>query len=446
MTVQSEELLEKIRQQFDFGPYPRIPIDAAPPLEPQRLFNLNWITPYYMRYQRLPKVANLSILDVGCGTGYKALGMWKANPGAKIVGIDISPKSIELAQQRFEFNQIPDATFQVLDVAELSQLNQQFDYINCDELLYLFPNPAEVLGLMRQVLKPQGIIHSNLHSSLQRAAFFRAQEMFRLMGLMDENPEETEIQLALEILKSLKPEVDLRRRTYPNDQDLAENVSDQDVLMNLLFQGDKGYTITELFSYLREAGLEFISMINPRQWEILDLFKNVDDLPVFVAMGLDEIEIEDRLRLFELIHPRHRLLDFWCGHPVDASEIAKPASAWGDGDWSEATIQLHPQLATDAIKQFVVEAIASGRGCNLGKFLPLNSGIAPDLSIPLMAAILPLWDGPQTLSDLVSRYARLYPIDPLTGDPVDVQEAQQQIQGFLLSLEVLMYLLLEPGA
>jgi len=66
--------------------------------------------------------------------------------------------------------------------------------------------------------------------------------------------------------------------------------------MNYLLQGDKGFTITE---YCSEADLEFISMVNWRQWDLMDLFKEKDpeNLPVFLAMSLPETTLEERLHL-----------------------------------------------------------------------------------------------------------------------------------------------------
>jgi len=68
-------------------------------------------------------------------------------------------------------------------------------------------------------------------------------------------------------------------RWATNQKDCSD---EQRFLMNHLLQGDKGYTITEIFSALRTAELEFISMVNWRQWDLMDLFKEKDpeNLPV----------------------------------------------------------------------------------------------------------------------------------------------------------------------
>lgn len=173
MPSQSSELVEKIRQQFDSAPYPRIPIDKSPKDNPNLLYIHNLVTSYYLRNQKFIESKEKVILDAGCGTGYKSLVLAQANPEAKIVGIDISEESIKLARHRLAYHGYDNAEFYVLPVEDLPKLNYKFDYINCDELLYLFPNPAIALQAMKEVLQPNGIIRSNLHSAIQRVNFFR---------------------------------------------------------------------------------------------------------------------------------------------------------------------------------------------------------------------------------------------------------------------------------
>lgn len=73
-----------------------------------------------------------------------------------------------------------------------------------------------------------------------------------------------------------------------------EKVKDLEwIQMNYLFIGDKGYSILEVFVVLKSLNLEFISMLKWRQWEVLDLFKNEDDLLVFFVVGLFEIFLEE---------------------------------------------------------------------------------------------------------------------------------------------------------
>ncbi len=226
MDNQASELLEKIRQQFDFDPYPRIPLDRSPKNQSSLLAIHNLVMPYYLRNKKVINPERKIILDAGCGTGYKSLVLAEANPGSKIIGIDISEQSIELARERLVYHGFDNAEFYKLSIYELPALGLEFDYINCDELLYLFSEPAMALKVMKSVLKPEGIIRSNLHSDLQRHRFFRAQEVFRIMGLMDGNPEDMEIDIALETMKALKDHIDLKVRTWSSSYEGEDKLWD----------------------------------------------------------------------------------------------------------------------------------------------------------------------------------------------------------------------------
>ena len=439
MDENAAELLEKIRQQFDFGPYPRIAIDKSPKEDTSALYFHTLVTPYYLRYQKVFDTKHQLILDAGCGTGYKSLVLAEANPGSKIVGIDISEQSLELARQRFKHHGLDNGEFHLLSIYELPKLGLEFDYINCDELLYLFPEPAVALEAMKSVLKPQGIIRSNLHSSLQRFSLFRVQELFRMMGLMDSNPENMEIEIALETMKALKDGVDLKARTWSPSYEGEDGK--EAVLMNYLFQGDKGYTISDLFAALRAADLEFISMVNWRQWKLRDLFKEPDNLPVFLAMSLPEISVEEQLHLFELLHPIHRLLDFWCGHPNQAEPFV-PVAEWQSSDWQTAKVHLHPQLRTPAVKEEIVRCTTQLHPFEISKHLPVT-GVQSLIDSAVAACLLPLLDSAQSMQSLVERWQKLRPVHPLTLELTTEEEAFEILRQALTGLEDYGYVLLE---
>ncbi|MFN9816529.1 MAG: class I SAM-dependent methyltransferase, partial [Pseudanabaena sp.] len=157
MTDVQSDLLDKIRQQFDSSPYPRIPLEKSPKDNPNDLYIHNLVTSFYLRNQRVIDTKDKVILDAGCGSGWKSLVLAEANPRAKLVGIDISAESVDLAKERLKYHGFGDAEFFVTSIEDLPSLGYQFDYINCDELLYLFPEPANALASLKSVLKPDGI-------------------------------------------------------------------------------------------------------------------------------------------------------------------------------------------------------------------------------------------------------------------------------------------------
>lgn len=439
MDENAAELLEKIRQQFDFGPYPRVAIDKSPKEDISTLYFHNLVTAYYLRNQQVIDTKDKLILDAGCGTGYKSLVLAEANPGAKVIGIDISEQSLDLARKRFQHHGLENGEFHLLSIYELPNLGLEFDYINCDELLYLFPEPAVALEAMKSVLKPEGIIRSNLHSSIQRFHHFRVQEVFGMMGLMDGNPEDMEIDITIETMKALKNNVDLKAKTWHPKYE-GEDKKEL-VLMNYLFQGDKGYTIPDLFAALRVADLEFISMVNWRQWKLMDLFKEPDNLPVFLAMSLPDISVEQQLHLFELLHPIHRLLDFWCGHPNHAQPFV-PVAEWTTSDWQGAKVHLHPQLKRPTVNEEIVKSTTQLNPFEISKYLPV-AGVQSLVDSAVAACLLPLLESAQPIQALVERWQKLRPVHPVTLEPTAESEAFEIVRQALTGLAENGYVLLE---
>jgi len=65
-----------------------------------------------------------SVLDVGCGTGEHAL--YLAERGHAVVGVDLSPRAIELAEAKARERGSP-AVFEVWDALRVDELGRPFD-------------------------------------------------------------------------------------------------------------------------------------------------------------------------------------------------------------------------------------------------------------------------------------------------------------------------------
>src|SRR5690349_9505728 len=148
-----DDPIKKVREQFDAHPYPGFPLEDSPVEETDRLYSHNIVTSRYLRDETILNPQGMTILDAGCGAGYNSLVLAIANPGARIVGIDLSAKSIEVARARMAHHGFQNCEFHNLAMDNLATLQMQFDYINCDEMLYLTPDPASGLSAMKSVLK-----------------------------------------------------------------------------------------------------------------------------------------------------------------------------------------------------------------------------------------------------------------------------------------------------
>ncbi len=92
----------------------------------------------------LPQQKQVSILDVGTGSGSIAIALAKNRPNATITAIDISKEAISIAKQNAADNQIQTIQFLNIGVAEYVKQPNQFDLIVSNPP-YIDPNDADIL-------------------------------------------------------------------------------------------------------------------------------------------------------------------------------------------------------------------------------------------------------------------------------------------------------------
>jgi len=98
-------------------------------------------------------VADLRVLDVGCGDGELSLHLWER--GALVTGIDASFEMIEAARLRAK-NQNAAITFDVAAAERLPFASEQFDIVVAVTILCFVPNAALVFREIARVLRPGG--------------------------------------------------------------------------------------------------------------------------------------------------------------------------------------------------------------------------------------------------------------------------------------------------
>jgi SAM-dependent methyltransferase len=95
----------------------------------------------------------LDVLDVGCNTGYGTVHLLPA--ARRVVGVDVSPRAIELAQQRAPGG---SPEFLVTSGGALPFPDASFDLVTSFQVLEHVPDPSPYLGEIRRVLRPGGTL------------------------------------------------------------------------------------------------------------------------------------------------------------------------------------------------------------------------------------------------------------------------------------------------
>jgi SAM-dependent methyltransferase len=99
--------------------------------------------------------AGMKVLDVGCGTGVVALTAARA--GARVVGVDLTPKLIERARENTAIMGL-DADWYVGDAEALPFADAEFDAV-VSQFGHMFaPRPDLAVREMLRVLKPGGAV------------------------------------------------------------------------------------------------------------------------------------------------------------------------------------------------------------------------------------------------------------------------------------------------
>jgi ubiquinone/menaquinone biosynthesis C-methylase UbiE len=96
------------------------------------------------------------ILDVACGTGLFAERLLARFPGARVVGVDLSPDMLERARARFNGD---ERVRWIRSSAErLPVESETFDVVACNNAFHLIPDQPAALAEFHRALKPGGTL------------------------------------------------------------------------------------------------------------------------------------------------------------------------------------------------------------------------------------------------------------------------------------------------
>jgi len=116
---------------------------------------LHEINPLRLGYiDRIASLSGKTVLDVGCGGGILAEGM--AGLGAKVTGIDLGDKSLQVAKLHL-LESGKQVEYRKIAVEELAaERPGQYDVVTCMEMLEHVPDPAAVVTACARLAKPDG--------------------------------------------------------------------------------------------------------------------------------------------------------------------------------------------------------------------------------------------------------------------------------------------------
>lgn len=110
--------------------------------------------PWMPRLMEFEKFRDARLLEIGCGMGTDLLQFSRG--GARCVGIDLTPRSIEITQHRFKLYGANGA-FMISDGEHLPFRSESFDVVYSNGVLHHTPDTEGAIREVHRVLRPGGV-------------------------------------------------------------------------------------------------------------------------------------------------------------------------------------------------------------------------------------------------------------------------------------------------
>ena len=129
-------------------------------VERKKLF----VEPNILEFSEFEKCRGLQVLEVGCGIGTAAINF--ARHGADYTGFELSEKSLEIAQRRFEVYGFPGKFYQGnAETLDQHLPNEQYDLVYSWGVIHHSPNPQLIIEQIAKFVKPTGTFKLMLYAT-----------------------------------------------------------------------------------------------------------------------------------------------------------------------------------------------------------------------------------------------------------------------------------------
>ena len=249
---------------YDRFPFPGDPLQDGPPPG----YNWRWCHRSVLAsvYGVIPAGQEQPrILDAGCGTGVSTDYLCHLNPGADVVGVDISDGALAVARERLERSEARQAVRSLRqEQRSLLDLGDEtpFDYINSVGVLHHLREPEAGLAALADLLAPEGLLHLFLYADAGRWEIHRTQ---KALTLFQAGTGRDGLRLGRELFETLPESNRLRR--HHEQRWAVDCAPDANFADMYLHPQETSYNLDRLFAFIETAGLQFAGFSNPEVWD-----------------------------------------------------------------------------------------------------------------------------------------------------------------------------------
>lgn len=174
-----------VQAQYEAHPYPRL-VGLHRPAPTRLSAWLGELFPTKGPWEGLD-VEPVSVLVAGCGTGQQPISVARRLPGARVLGVDLSRRSLGRAARLAREAAVTNTRFAVADLQDLGVLPERFSFIDCVGVLHHLADPARGLAVLRKLLRPGGVLRLGLYSERARAEVVAARALIAERGWLPDD-------------------------------------------------------------------------------------------------------------------------------------------------------------------------------------------------------------------------------------------------------------------
>ena len=290
----TDKVSSKVREQYEISPYPRW-VSLRLELKPAFISEVISEIKLKIYDNKIKKVRAPEILIAGCGTGQHSIGTATRFKDAKVLAVDLSISSLSYAKRKTDELSIQNVDYMHADILDLVKLDRQFDIIESAGVLHHMDNSLAGWKILKDCLKPGGLMKIGLYSELARQGVVKIREEISDAGVGSTDAEMKSFRNKL--MKSEKN----HHKLILNSSDLYSISSLKDLLFHVQ---EHRFTIPQIQECLSELDLKFCGF---EANTIVSHFK-------LTNVGEGDVYNLNKWQAYEKINPRAfaGMYQFWC--------------------------------------------------------------------------------------------------------------------------------------
>ncbi|MEU4876731.1 class I SAM-dependent methyltransferase [Streptomyces sp. NPDC021608] len=107
----------------------------------------------------LPSLEDCQVMDAGCGTGHRLVGLALQYPDTEFLGVDFSEHSLSVARELAKNHDCDNVSFRHAEIGG-DHLGRDFDLITSTGVIHHLANPSGGVKWLQQHLKDDGIAYT----------------------------------------------------------------------------------------------------------------------------------------------------------------------------------------------------------------------------------------------------------------------------------------------